>query len=348
MTMRLIRLLIVFLLVACALPSPIAVEAKNTIRRSEATVTIQVPITFVGPSESAFTPGAHLPSTDLGPVTDTFPRDAMAFWNEGLKAFRYNGCYTFQIDVVASTKVVARPDFARPQGGGHTVYMGYGDSQPDDAVPQGDPFAGSLAITWALSWPHDVTGYLMGLKHTVESVDQAVVDELGAVIEKRGSLPKKCVKATQTIESTTEGHPTAGQSVSSTLVVTAAVEDDGSLTGEATFTVSGNGWGRTEGAPECTHEYTGEGVDLVVSGTVTGKTIEIAVDGEVNHQATYSCTDPFEWTWDFATTYAPLPIAGEPDDSGRFEDEQTFQADPYTTTVVTTMIEIVVEEESVA
>jgi hypothetical protein len=336
------------LLAVIALPSPVAVEAKSSIRRSEETVIIQVPVTFVGPSESAFTPGAELPSTDLKPVTDTFPRDAMAFWNEGLKQFRYRGCYIFEIDVVASTKVVTKPNFAKPQGGGHTVYMGYGDSQPDDSMPRGDPYAGSLAVTWALNWPHDVVGYLMGLKHTVVSVDQAIVDELGAIIEKRGSLPKKCIKATRTIDSKLEGHPTAGETSVSTLVAHVAVEDDGSLSGDAAVTVQGDGWSWTEGTPKCTYSYSGEVDDLVVSGAVSDNTVDIVIEGAIDYVYEHSCAPTSTISQDYASTLGTVPLVGELDDSGHFEEELTIEQHEHLTAVVHTVIEIEIEEEAIA
>jgi hypothetical protein len=346
--MRLFRVLPLLLLAVIALPSPVVVEAKTTIRRSEAMVTIQVPVTFVGPSEFAFDLSANVPSAEYEPVTDTFPSDAMGFWNEGLKGFRYKGCYTFQIDVVASTKVVASPDFAKPQGGGHTVYMGYGDSQPDDAPPSGDPYAGSLAVTWALNWPHDVTAYLMGLKHTVVSVDQAVADELGAIIEKRGSLPKKCIKATRTIDSKLQGHPTAGETSVSTLVVHVAVEDDSSLSGDATVTVQGDGWSWTEGTPKCIYTYTGEVDNLTVSGTLSDDTVDIVIEGAIDYIYEHSCAPTSTISQDYASTLGTVPLVGELDESGHFEEELTIEVSQYMTTVVTTVIEIVVDEEAVA
>lgn len=339
--MRSIQLLVAILLVCVAMPSPAAVKAKSTFRRSGTLITIQVPVTLVGPNEEAFKS-----ETSDAAVLDFFESEAEKFWNGHLEDFFYKDCYTFQIDVETGKKVIPEREFGKTHGG-HTVYFGY-SQMIDSSDHRIDPYTASIPAGWFLESPHALIGFFVGAGTWVETMNQTIVDKLGTLYEKHSNLPKTCIKATRTIESTLEGHPTAGETSVSTLVAKVAVEDDGSLSGDATVTVTGDGWSWTEGVPKCTYTYSGEGIDLAVSGSISDNKVDIVIDGAISYTYEHSCAPTQVISADYASTLGTVPLVGELDESGRFEEEQTIELHEYSTVVINTVIEIAVDEEAVA
>jgi hypothetical protein len=346
--------LVVFLAIAPPLTTaqdaeePPKQETYTKIFVKDDLITFEVPVVLQASSSDAFKPrktkagwSTVPPGTLIRPM-EAFEIDASNFWAE-LYRFRYRTCYRIQVTVTFERNI--KDIDSDPGAFKHVIEFDPTHVGPTTIIGSG-PDSGLNAIddratgTWGWAPAHAEIGVLLGIGETT-AITQEVVDTLGQIASRYVALNQCALKATQILESVSEA-ATAQYTSNSTLEIVATVEEDGSLLdSEATYAIEHTGLMLSDGG-DCEYTSTGEGVGLVVTGNVDGNAVSLTVEGQVTLHSEYSCVPPSDTTFPLGENSGFVLIEGELVD-GQFEDEQTF-TDVGTTTVVTTFVEVTVEE----
>jgi hypothetical protein len=284
------------------------------------------------------------PSQRMRP-DQAFRDDVFWFWSLG--GYLYRQCYTIVVNVTIERFIVDVDDepgpFKHIIDFDPTVPASQTKTQIGSGPESGlNPMDDQGSGTWGWGPIAPQIAVLLGLPKPVTAVNQKVVDDLGRIASTQIDLPPCVIKGTQIMESTSEA-PTAKYASTSNLDIVATVEEDGSLSdAEATYAIDHTGLMLSDSG-DCEYTSTGEGIGLVVTGKVEGKVVSLTVEGQVTLHSEYSCAPPSDTTFPLGENAGFVRIEGELVD-GQLTDEQTF-TDGGTTTVVTSVVEVTVEED---
>lgn len=333
-----------------------APEGKNSIRREQDIVIINVPIDlFVSPDRRFIVAGQRGATAEE--LAASWERQAEAIWNEGLGDHRFRGCYQIQVDIrfgviTSRDQVREGTHWVRLRRSGYRSNVNHGGGKGEDS---GGPYTSSRKGQWGIvpsdTVAHEV-GHFLGLgddyvdvydeegnrtgfrensgrEGTIMAnyrsnpkgrIDQEIVDRLGDLLEEHEELPP-CIEGfwEESIDRQhSAGHTSTGEVF---FFIELEPNDAGELEGTATGTFELVGRLERGG---CQFDYS-TGVDiefeLEVSGSGDGPyTIQSSETRNVHEvQRHYLCDQPFDVTidWDIGLSFEDVVF-----EEGHWETEE--------------------------